>query len=166
MNTVNTENKMAEQVTKIAEASDSQQAVEGESKQFVAFKLGDQEYAFNVLAVQDIVGYTKITAVPGSDEFMVGLMNLRGNILHVVDLRTRVGMPEKEADKQTVIIVLNTSTRNFGVVVDRVHDVITAPLTSISDAPDVSEAGVENLVSEVIRHDDRIIMILDVDDII
>lgn len=137
-----------------------------ESKQFVVFNLDNQEYAVDVLSVQDIVGYTHITPVPGSDEFMKGLMNLRGNILHVIDLRTRLKMPTQEPDNQTVIIVVSTDVRRFGIVVDRVHDVLTVGVSEMGDAPEAMEEGKEMLVSKIIRHEKRIIMILDINDII
>jgi purine-binding chemotaxis protein CheW len=141
-----------------------------EMHQFVVFKLDRQEYALDVLSVQEIVGYTRITPVPGSEEYMRGLMNLRGNILHVVDLRTRLAMEQEDeiADDETVIVVINTGTRKFGIVVDLVSDVVMVPVSSISEPPEIhDESGMlEMLVSNVIRYDERIIMVLKVDDIV
>lgn len=138
-------------------------------RQFLVFRVAEQEYAVDVLSVEDIVGYTDITPVPGSLHYMKGLMNLRGNILHVVDTRLRLGLPEKESDKMTVIIVVSTQTRKFGLIADMVNDVLNVPESSISEPPDFGEGAKEEidhgLISDIIRMESRIIMVLKLDEI-
>lgn len=138
----------------------------GDMVQYLVFKIGDEEYALDVLSVQEILGVTSITPVPGSPSYMVGLINLRGNILHVIDLRVRFAMP-RDPDhnfQDDVIIVLSTVERRFGVLADMVIDVINVSKDQISDTPIESLSGLQ--ISHVIRLDDKVVMVLPVDEVV
>ncbi len=138
----------------------------GDMNQYLVFKIGDEEYALDVLSVQEILGVTNITPVPGSPIYMLGLINLRGNILHVIDLRVRFSIP-RDPDhnfQDDVIIVLSTVERRFGVLADMVIDVINVNKDQISDAPIESLSGLQ--ISHVIKLDDKVVMVLPVDEVV
>ncbi len=134
--------------------------------QYLVFKIASEEYALDVLSVQEIVGVATLTPVPGSSDYMVGLINLRGNILHVIDLRKRLCI--ERADHGTfdndVIIVLSTPSRKFGVLADIVTDVATIRKDQIYDTPIESISGLK--ISSVIKIDDRVVMVLPVDEVV
>lgn len=134
--------------------------------QYLVFKIDKDEYALDVLSVQEIVGVTNITKVPGSPGYMTGLINLRGNILHVVDLRARLHIKRGETHKITddVIIVISTPNRRFGILVDMVTDVIDVYKSHVSEAPIEHSSGVQ--ISHVIRIEQRVIMALNVSDLV
>lgn len=137
-----------------------------EMLQYLVFKIDSEEYAIDVLSVQEIVGFTNITPVPGSPNYMVGLINLRGNILHVVDLRLRLGVirdKEHSFDKDVIIVVSN-SERRFGFLVDMVKDVINVVKEQVSETPVERTKGVQ--ISHVINLNNKVIMVLPVDEVI
>lgn len=134
--------------------------------QFLVFKIENEEYALDVLSVEGIVGVTNITPVPGSPSYMKGLINLRGNILHLVDIRVRFGVPRSEGHNinDDVIIVIATPLRRFGILADMVSDVITVYESQITETPIENTKGLQ--ISHVIRLDNKVVMVLPVDEII
>lgn len=135
-------------------------------QQFLVFKIEKEEYAIDVLSVEGIVGVTNITPVPGSPNYMKGLINLRGNILHLVDVRVRFGVPRNEGHSidDDVIIVISTPQRRFGILADMVSDVITVYESQITETPIESTKGLQ--ISHVIRLDNKVIMVLPVEAVI
>ena len=97
------------------------------SQQFLVFKIDNEEYALDVLSIDGIVGVTNITPVPGSPKYMRGLMKLRGNILHIVDIRIRFGLDSIDAlyIEDYVILFISTTNSIFGILEVMVCDVIT-----------------------------------------
>src|SRR5581483_10415500 len=91
--------------------------------QFLTFTLGGESYGVEILAVQEIKGGAAITPIPNAPRHVRGVMNLRGTIIPVVDLRTRLGMPAPEDDRVTVIVVVRVGARTQGLIVDAVSDV-------------------------------------------
>lgn len=134
--------------------------------QYLVFKIDEEEYALDVLSVQEIVGVTNITPVPGSPNYMVGLINLRGNILHVVDLRLRLGVSRNKEHtlEKDVVIVISTAERRFGVLADMVSDVINVVKEQVSETPVERTKGVQ--ISHVINLNNKVIMVLPVDEVI
>src|SRR5690606_21262843 len=94
-------------------------------KEYLSFVLGDAQYCIDILKVQEIRRYEAPTRIANTPPFIKGVINLRGNIVPIVDLRVKLGLPEQGHDAQTVVIVLNVAKRTVGVVVDGVSDVIT-----------------------------------------
>lgn len=133
---------------------------------YLLFKIGEEEYALDVLSVQEIVGVRTLTPVPGSTDYMVGLINLRGNILHVLDLRKRLYINREEHGSfdDDVIIVLSTDIRKFGVLADVVTDVANVHNDQIYDTPIESTHGLK--ITNVIKVDSRVIMILPIDKVV
>ena len=102
---------------------------------YLTFVLSKEEYGVNILCVREIIGIMDITTVPQTPQFVKGVINLRGKIIPVIDLRLKFDMPEKTADKETCIIVVETKETLMGVMVDTVSEVMDIDAAQIEDAP-------------------------------
>src|SRR5438105_15821437 len=109
-------------------------------REYLSFVLGDAQYCIDILKVQEIRTYETPTRIANTPDFIKGVMNLRGNIVPIIDLRVKFGLPECRYDAQTVVIVLNVASRTVGVVVDGVSDVIAVPAWEIRPPPGRSAA--------------------------
>jgi purine-binding chemotaxis protein CheW len=107
-------------------------------REYLSFVLGDSHYCIDILKVQEIRTYEAPTRIANTPAFIKGVMNLRGNIVPIIDLRMKFGLPELRYDTQTVVIVLNVAKRTVGVVVDGVSDVIAVPASDIKAPPELS----------------------------
>jgi len=107
-------------------------------REFLSFVLGDSQYCIDILKVQEIRTYEAPTRIANTPAFIKGVMNLRGNIVPIIDLRVKFGLPEQRLDTQTVVIVLNVVKRTVGVVVDGVSDVIAVADAEIKPAPELA----------------------------
>lgn len=117
----------------IQAGSDAAQA----GREYLSFVLGDAQYCIDILKVQEIRTYEPPTRIANTPAFIKGVINLRGNIVPIIDLRVKFGLPEQRYDTQTVVIVLNIAKRTVGVVVDGVSDVIAVPASEIKPAPEL-----------------------------
>ncbi|WP_323846761.1 chemotaxis protein CheW [Microbulbifer magnicolonia] len=111
-------------------------AVDGGNREFLVFSLGEEEYAIDILKVQEIRGYDNVTRIANAPDFIKGVANLRGVIVPIVDLRIKFRLSRAEYDEQTVVIVVNIAGRVVGIVVDRVSDVMTLGGEQIKPAPE------------------------------
>ncbi len=109
-------------------------------QEYLSFVLGDAHYCIDILKVQEIRTYEAPTRIANTPAFIKGVMNLRGNIVPIIDLRVKFGLPEQRYDTQTVVIVLNIAKRTVGVVVDGVSDVINVPASEIKPPPELGGA--------------------------
>lgn len=134
-----------------------------QSDQYLTFRLGTEEYGIEILRVQEIRGYSAITAIPGTPRHVKGVMNLRGTVVPVIDLRARFGMPETEYDKFTVIIVVNVSSKILGIVVDAVSDVLNIAAAEISPAPEFGQDVSTTFLSGMAKNDGRLIALLEIE---
>jgi purine-binding chemotaxis protein CheW len=133
-----------------------------DGSQYLTFCLGAETYGIDILRVQEIRGYTPATPVPNSTAWVRGVMNLRGTIVPVVDLRQRLGMQAIENGRLTVIIVVNVGTKTLGLVVDSVAEVLTIG-DQIQPVPDLDN-GRQSAVAKGIAHvDDNLVVLLDLD---
>lgn len=105
--------------------------------EYLTFTLGDEEYGIDILRVQEIRGYDAITKIANTPEFIKGVINLRGTIVPIVDLRIRFNLGNAEYNDFTVVIILNVGNRVVGIVVDGVSDVITLQSGQINAVPDL-----------------------------
>ena len=105
-------------------------------REVLSFKLGTEEYGIDILKVQEIRGYEAPTRIAGTPGFMKGVVNLRGVIVPIVDMRVRFALPEVKYDAFTVVIILNVVGRTVGIVVDSVSDVLELGADQIRPAPD------------------------------
>ena len=131
------------------------------SGQFLTFTLQNEEYGIEILKVQEIKGFSKITPIPNAPMFVRGVMNLRGTVVPIIDLRARFSMTEKDYDQFTCIIVVNVGTRVVGLVVDTVSDVLNIPNDSIADPPALTSSGNGSCITGMGKLGERIVMLLD-----
>ena len=134
--------------------------------QYLTFALGGEEYGIDILRVQEIKGYTAVTPIPNAPAYVKGVMNLRGTVVPVFDLRLRFGMESHPFDRFTVIVVVNLAARVAGLVVDGVSDVLDFPAGSIEPAPDLGASVDMSLIQGIARYQDRLITLLDIDPIV
>jgi purine-binding chemotaxis protein CheW len=110
--------------------------IRADNQQYLVFSLGDEEYAIDILKVQEIRDYDNVTRIANTPEFIKGVANLRGIIVPIVDLRIKFKLEHVEYDAQTVVIVVNIGARIVGIVVDRVSDVMALTPEQIKPAPE------------------------------
>jgi purine-binding chemotaxis protein CheW len=133
----------------------------GRTLQVVSFALCSEEYGVDIAQVQEINRMVTITHVPQAPQFMEGVINLRGRLIPIIDLRTRFGMERAERTKDTRIVVTEIGSKRLGMVVDSVSEVLRIPVEQIEDAPDLV-AGVDTeYIRGVGKLDDRLIIMLD-----
>ena len=133
----------------------------GKTLQVVTFALGSEEYGVDIAQVQEINRMVTITHVPRAPRFMEGVINLRGQLIPIIDLRTRFGMERSERTKNTRIVVTEIGSKRIGMVVDSVSEVLRIPVEQIEDAPDLV-AGVDTeYIRGVGKMGDRLIIMLD-----
>ena len=140
--------------------------IEVEEVQYVTFVIGEELYGVDVTRVQEIIGMTQITSVPNSAVFMRGVINLRGAVVPVVDLRSRFSMADKSYDFFTVIIIVEVHSRLIGMIVDSVSDVVKLPLGSIQSTPSFNAKIETNFIEGIGQIDSNLVVILDVDKIL
>lgn len=132
------------------------------TRQFLSFVLATEEYAIEILSVQEIRGMCPLTPLPNSPPKVCGVMNLRGAVVPVIDMRAALGLAPEEYNKFTVIIVLSVQGRTIGFVVDSVSDVLAFQETEIERAPQVGQSVDATMISGIARAQDRFIVLLDV----
>lgn len=135
--------------------------------QLVTFVVGSEEYAIPILAVQEINRMMQITKVPQSPEFVEGVINLRGKIIPVIDLRRRFGMPidQETGDERIVVVEVNSGgdTRVIGFTVDRVNEVLRISPEIVDPAPGMVTGSESDYVQGVGKLDDRLLILLSLD---
>jgi purine-binding chemotaxis protein CheW len=132
------------------------------SDQYLTFRLGEEEYGVPILAVHEIKGESAITPIPNAPAYLSGVMNLRGTIVPVVDLRVKFGLPEVEHSRFTVIILVVVGARIVGMVVDGVTDVRNFPTTEIQPVPEIAPHVDAGFVSGLARAGEKLFVLLDV----
>ncbi len=136
---------------------------------YLIFKIGTEDFAANASKVQRILELQPITTVPKAQVYMKGVINLMGKVLPVIDARIKMGMPEKEADNNTCIIVLEIKKGGkvveTGIIVDAVQSVIEIQKEEISDPPSLGVEVNADFIKGMVEQDNKFIMILDVDNV-
>jgi purine-binding chemotaxis protein CheW len=131
--------------------------------QLVSFKIGNEEFGVDILRVQEINRMLQITTVPNTNTFIEGVINLRGKVIPVVDLRAKFGISKKEHDKNTRIVVVELSNKTVGFIVDEVSEVLRIP-KSITEAPPEMVSGINSeFITAVGKLEDRLIILLDLE---
>ena len=138
--------------------------------QFLTFMLGEEEYGVDILRVQEIKGWEQATAIPNTPDYIKGVMNLRGTVVPIVDLRRRFVLDSAEYLKTTVVIVLKIegdhSTRTMGFVVDAVSDVYNVAPESLQPAPDFGTRVDTQFIRGLAVVEEKMVILLDVDRLI
>jgi purine-binding chemotaxis protein CheW len=132
-------------------------------REFLAFKLGTEEYGVDILRVQEIRSFEQPTRMVNAPAHVLGVVNLRGVIVPIVDMRIQFGLPEVKYDSFTAVIVLNIGAKVVGMVVDAVSDVITLTPEQLRPAPDVAGAINANAVLALGTVNDRMLILLDIE---
>jgi purine-binding chemotaxis protein CheW len=132
-------------------------------QEFLAFTLGKEEYGIDILKVQEIRGYETVTRIANSPDFIKGVVNLRGIIVPIVDMRIKFQLGEPTYDQFTVVIILNIGGRVVGMVVDSVSDVTTLSPEQIKPAPEMGTALNTDYLIGLGTIDQRMLILVDID---
>jgi purine-binding chemotaxis protein CheW len=140
------------------------------SHQVLTFVLGNETYGVDILRVQEIRGWSAVTKIPHAPSHVLGVLNLRGSIVPIVDLRMRFSLDRAEYTTVTVIIVVSVMSaagrREFGVVVDGVSDVVDVNTDAVKAAPDLGAHGATDYIRGLVPVSDRMVVLLDIDRLI
>lgn len=131
--------------------------------QLIAFAVGNETYGVEITAVREIRAWSGVTALPNTAPFVRGVINLRGTIVPVIDLRARFGQGLAEPGKTHVVIVLAIGSRWVGVLVDAVSDILTVTRTDIHTVPDVTDSGETSLLQGIVTHNDRMVSLVKIE---
>jgi purine-binding chemotaxis protein CheW len=137
--------------------------VPADSDQYLTFTVGNEEYGVEIMTVREIRQWAQSTRLPNTPSFMLGVMNLRGAIIPIFDLRARFSGEKTEADSKNVIIIVALSTRLIGILVDTVSDIVHASAAEIKAPPSMELNIDERYVNGLISLEERMIVLLDVE---
>jgi purine-binding chemotaxis protein CheW len=135
-------------------------------RQIVVFQLGSEGFGIEIAFVESIIKMQTITQMPHAPAFVEGLINLRGKILPVIDLRKRFGLQPKTADKKSRIIVVSTAGIEVGMIVDAVMEVLTIADASIDQAPPIATTVDSEFITGIAKQASRLIILLDLDQVL
>lgn len=135
------------------------------SLEFLAFTLGKEEYGIDIQRVQEIRGYEAVTRIANAPDFIKGVINLRGVIVPIVDMRIKFNLDNPVYDEFTVVIILHVCNRMMGMVVDSVSDVINLKREQVKPAPDIDSLNTGHLIG-VGTSDDHMLILIDIDKLI
>ncbi|WP_332813997.1 chemotaxis protein CheW [Ramlibacter sp.] len=139
-------------------------AADAAAREFLTFRLGAESYAIDILKVQEIRGWEPPTAIANSPPFIKGVINLRGVIVPILDLRVKFRLPKAEYDDFTVVIILNVAARVVGVVVDSVSDVLALAQEAIRPTPEFSSATFDTrYITGLATVEEQLLILLDIE---
>lgn len=130
--------------------------------QLVTFRLGNEEFSLDILKVQEIIRHMDLTRVPKTPDFVDGVINLRGRVIPVLDLRKRFGLPKDENTNETRIIVVDVDNRTVGLKVDAVSEVLRLPADTVEPPPAIITGVESEYIKGVGKLDGRLLILLDV----
>ncbi|MCH8538265.1 MAG: chemotaxis protein CheW [Alkalimonas sp.] len=145
---------VANQTTKDAESGD-------EVLQWVTFKLQDETYGINVMQVQEVLRYTEIAPVPGSPDYVMGIINLRGNVVTVIDTRTRFGLEGSEVSDNSRIVIIEADKQVIGILVDSVAEVVYLKASEMDTAPNVGNDESAKFIQGVTNREGELLILVD-----
>ncbi len=138
----------------------------GGETQLVVFVMENEEFACGINSVREVLKMVRVTPLPRSLDFVEGVINMRGDVIPVIDLRKRFGLPEAERTDESRIIIVEVEERMVGLIVDSVREVISLDNQQIQEAPTQVAGGKTDLITGVGKVDDRMLIILDLDRIL
>lgn len=139
--------------------------VKEQAEMFVTFNLNDDIYGISVLKVQEIIGIIPVTQMPNTAEYLKGIINLRGRVLPVIDMRIRFNLEEKSHDSSTVILIVEVRGKPVGLLVDSVTDVLSIPVSMLHNYSLKESGGRSGFVKSIANFNDNLILLLDIDQI-
>ena len=137
-----------------------------ESQQFLTFLLDDQEYGLEIFKIREIRGYAPITPIPNVPAHVRGVMNLRGTVLPVVDLRMKFNLPAVEYNKFTVIVIATVGEKTVGLLVDAVSDVLMVANDAMREAPDFGATVDTRFINGVFQSRERLTVALNLEELL
>jgi purine-binding chemotaxis protein CheW len=143
-----------------------QTAIQANDQQFLTFLLEDQEYGLEIFKIKEIRGYSSITPIPNVPSHVRGVMNLRGTVLPVIDLRMKFNLQAVEYNRFTVIVIASVGDKTVGLLVDAVSDVLTVPEDSIRPAPDFGTSVETRFIHGVFQSRDKLVVGLDLEQLL
>jgi purine-binding chemotaxis protein CheW len=138
----------------------------GELRQFISFSVGDEEYGLELLRVKEVIRIREITWLPKAPSFVKGIINLRGDVIPIIDLRDKFGLPAKDNTAMTRVIVVEVEGRLMGMVVDSASQVVRIPADQIDPPPPVLGGLSQEFITGVGKLDDKLIILLNADAIL
>ncbi len=134
-----------------------------ETRELISFRVGEQEYCVDIMAVREIRGWSPATTLPQSPSYMRGVINLRGAVLPIMDLAVRLGMPMVEPTVRSVFIVVQADSRTVGLLVDAVSDILSVSDEMCQPTPDIACDAVRSFVRGIISIEGRMISEISLD---
>lgn len=131
--------------------------------QWVTFRLDNETYGINVMQVQEVLRYTEIAPVPGAPHYVLGIINLRGNVVTVIDTRSRFGLQSSEIDESSRIVIIEAEKQVIGILVDAVAEVVYLRRSEIDNAPNVGTEESAKFIQGVSNRDDELLILVDLD---
>ncbi len=135
-------------------------------QQWVTFQLDSEIYGINVMQVQEVLRYTEIAPVPGSPAYVLGIINLRGNVVTVIDTRTRFGLDTTEMSDNTRIVIIEADKQVIGILVDSVAEVVYLKASEIDDAPNVGNDESAKFIQGVSNKDGKLLILVDLNQLL
>lgn len=133
------------------------------TREVLVFVLGKEEYGVDILKVQEIRGYEKVTPIPAAPAYLKGVINLRGIIVPVIDLRIKFGLADPQYDSFTVVIILRLASRVIGMVVDGVSDVVALAPSEVKPAPQLGALVDSSFLAGLATQAERMVLLLDIE---
>ena len=134
--------------------------------QLVTFRIGEEEFGVDILAVQEIIRMMQITMVPRSPDFVEGVINLRGKVIPVINMRTRFNKPALDQDSNTRIVVMELENKIVGFLVDGVSEVLRIPESTVEDPPPVVAGIGSEYIRGIGKLDNRLLILLNLDNLL
>lgn len=134
--------------------------------QWVTFRLAEETYGINVMQVQEVLRMTDVAPVPGAPHFVLGIINLRGNVVTVLDLRTRLNLPRVETTEQSRILIVETHDMALGLLVDSISEVVNLQNDEIDSSPTAGNEEGGRYIQGVYSTDERLIILIEIDKLI
>ncbi len=132
-----------------------------EAMRWVTFRLENEKYGINVMQVQEVLRVTEIAPVPGAPVYVLGIINLRGNVVTVIDTRTRFGLQTKEVDDSSRIVIIEADEQVVGILVDSVAEVADLNVSEVETAPNVGTEDSAKFIQGVASHEGELLILVD-----
>lgn len=136
-----------------------------DTKQFVSFTIGQEEYGVDIIYIREIKGWVPVTPLPNSPEYVLGVLNLRGVIVPIFDMRCRFGLGKTETSPLHVMIIVAVADRIMGILVDAVSDILTVGASQVLDVPDLDKRGDRKFLCGLITHGEKMVALLSLEEL-
>lgn len=139
----------------------STEGAEAAEQRYLSFSLGTEEYAVPLLSVREVIGVPEITPIPFTPPHFLGIMNLRGSIISVIDMRVKFGIKPKNS-AETAVIICDLAPLTIGIMIDSINSVVAPKPSELSDKPDMPSQRSSEYITKVFKRDKDLILLLDI----